>query len=52
MLVHKPAAVMQEAIAQEKLNSILLETGENRAFDEIRIGTSPASVMQGTVPME
>ena len=52
MLVHKPAAVMQEAIAQEKLNAILLETEENRAFDEIRIGTSPASVMQGTVPMK
>lgn len=51
MLIDKPAAVMQEAIAQETLNAILVNLAENRAIDEIRIGTSPASVMQGTKPL-
>lgn len=51
MLIEKPAAVMREPIDQEKLNSILLNLSEKRAIDEIRIGTSPASVLQGTVPM-
>lgn len=51
MLIDKPAAVMREPIEQEKLNSIILNFSEKRAIDEIRIGASPASVMQGTVPM-
>jgi hypothetical protein len=50
MLIDKPAASMQEPLAQEKLNAIGLSMAGSRAIDEIRIGTSAASVMQGTVP--
>lgn len=51
MLIDKLAAVMCEQIDQEKINAIILNLAANRAIDEIRIGTSSASVMQGTVPM-
>lgn len=52
MLIHQPASEMQEPIAQEKINAIQLSMGDKQGFDEIRIGTSAASVLQGTVPMK
>ena len=42
-----------EPIAQEKLNSVLVELFDDpRHVDEIRIGTSRTSVMIGTVPQK
>jgi hypothetical protein len=52
MLIDKPAAVMTMKIDQTKLNAIHLNLPENRAIDEIRIGTNLVSVMQGTAPMK
>lgn len=51
MLIDQPASDMKQLIDQEKINAIVIGIAENRAIDEIRIGASAASVMQGTVPL-
>ena len=51
MLIDEPAIVMREPVDQQKVDSIILNLSEKRAMDEIRIGTSAASVMLGTAPM-
>ncbi len=51
MMLDEPVGVLQETIAQEKLNSVFVEIFDTpRAIDEIRIGTSLSSVMIGTKP--
>ncbi len=51
LVLNEPACVLNELISQEKINSVFMEFGSDRAVDEIRIGPTLHSVMVGTKPL-
>ena len=51
MLLEKPACVLEDIFAQEKISSVYLEVDSEHTADEIRIGSTLHSVMLGTKPL-
>ena len=51
ILLEDPVAVLEEAIDQQTLDTLLIYVDQQQAIDEIRIGPTLNSVMLGTKPL-